>query len=86
MNKEYMLSVIKECIECLEKEYRSYFSRDDRTENGSATMRYRMKRDLGIAKLIEYLLMYCPKTMVIDNAEVCAAFDRITERARRKQG
>lgn len=84
MDREYMLSVIKECIENLEKEYRSYFSREDRTENGSATMRYRMKRDLGISKLIEYLLLRCPKGMTVDNADICAAFDKITERARRR--
>ena len=43
-----------------------------------------MKRDLGISKLIEYLLLRCPKGMTVDNADICAAFDKITERARRR--
>lgn len=85
MNKEYMLSVLKDAITALEKEYRFYFVAEGKTENGSATMRSRMKKDIGLCKLIEYLVMRCPGTLTVDNAELCAAFDRITDRALRRK-
>lgn len=88
MNKEYMLSILKDAIEALEKEYRFYFDANNcagKSENGAATMRSRLKKDIGLCKLIEYLVMRCPGTLTVDNAELCAAFDRITDRALRRK-
>lgn len=84
MDRDYMLSVIKECVDNLEKEYRHYFAPENQTANGAANLRSRVKKDLGLAKLIEYLLLRCPKDMTVDNADICSAFDRLTERARRR--
>lgn len=85
MNKEYMLGVLKDAITALEKEYRFYFNTEGKSENGAATMRSRLKKDIGLCKLIEYLVMRCPGTLTVDNAELCAAFDRITDRALRRK-
>lgn len=85
MDKEYMLSVLKDAITALEREYRFYFNPEGKSENGAATMRSRLKKDIGLAKLIEYLVMRCPGTLTVDSPELCAAFDRITERALRRK-
>lgn len=87
MNKEYMLSVIKERIKALESEYRKYFDLDNgpsKSYSGAACIRSRIKKDLGVLKLIEYLLVYCPDTMEIVNDELCNVFDRLVEPRRLK--
>lgn len=87
MNKEYMLALIRERIEQLEAKYRSYFDLDNgpsKTYYGSACLRSRTKKDIDTLKLLEYLLMYCPNTMIIENENLIKAFDRLTEPRRKK--
>lgn len=87
MNKEYMLTLIRERIKQLEITYRSYFDTDNgpsKSYHGSACMRSRTLKDMNTLKLIEYLLMYCPDTMEIVSEELIKAFDRLTEPRRLK--
>jgi hypothetical protein len=77
MNKEYMLKEIRTLIVELQKQYRSYFNNENNTVGSNASQRSRTERALGRAKLIEYLLMYCPDTMVIDDQDICDAFDKL---------
>ena len=77
MNKEYMLKEIRTLIAELQKQYRSYFSNENNTAGSNASQRSRTKRALDRAKLVEYLLMYCPDTMVIDDQDICDAFDKL---------
>ena len=77
MDKEFMLAEIKALITELEKQYRSYFSNETHTVGSNASQRSRTKRALDRAKLIEYLLMYCPDSMVIENQDLCDAFDKL---------
>ena len=77
MNKEYMLKEIRTLIAELQKQYRSYFSNENNTVGSNASQRSRTKRALDRSKLIEYLLMYCPDTMVIDDQDICDAFDKL---------
>jgi hypothetical protein len=82
MNKEYMLTLIRERIEQLEVIYRKYFDTENgpsKSYRGSACMRSRTKKDLGTLKLLEYLLMYCPDSMEIESEEITKAFDRLVE-------
>ena len=77
MNKEYMLKEIRTLIAELQKQYRSYFNNENNTDGSNASQRSRTKRALDRAKFIEYLLMYCPDTMVIDDLDICDAFDKL---------
>ena len=77
MNKEYMLKEIRALIAELQKQYRSYFSNEENTVGSNASQRSRTKRALDRAKLVEYLLMYCPDTMTIDDQDICDAFDKL---------
>jgi hypothetical protein len=77
MDKEFMLAEIRSIIAELEKTYRSYFSNENHTNGTNASQRSRAKRALDRARLIEYLLMYCPDTMVIDDQDLCDAFDKL---------
>ena len=81
MNKEYMLRVLSYVIPEMEAKYRSLFdtSGSSKSKAGAAVNRSKRKKLLDIAKLIEYLLRYCPDTMEITDADLCRAFDRLTE-------
>lgn len=81
MDKEYMLETLKRVIPEMEAKYRSLFSTDGSSKSikGAAVNRSKRKRLLGLAKLIEYLLMYCPDDMEITNPDLCYVFDRLTE-------
>lgn len=82
MNKEFMLAQVRYRIKQLESEYRQYFDTDNgpsTSKSGAACIRSRITKDLGTLHLIEYLLMYCPDTMLIDSDDICKAFDRLTE-------
>lgn len=82
MNKEFMLAQVRYRIKQLETEYRQYFDTDNgpsTSKSGAACIRSRITKDLGTLHLIEYLLMYCPDTMLIDSSDICKAFDRLTE-------
>lgn len=82
MNKEYMLKVCQERIKELQSKYRLYFDTDkgpSKSISGAACIRSRILKDIRTLKLLEYLLMYCPDTMSIDNQELQDAFDRLTE-------
>ena len=81
MNKEYMLEQLKIAIPLMEAKYRSLFdtSGSSWSSKGAAVNRSKRKRLLDLAKLIEYLLMYCPESMFIDNSDLCSAFDRLVE-------
>jgi hypothetical protein len=82
MNKEYLMNLVRQRITELESAYRSYFDLDNgpsKSYSGAACARSRIKKDLGTLRLLEYLLMYCPDSMTIDNQEICDAFDRLTE-------
>lgn len=88
MDKEYMLSMVKVRIAELESIYRGYFDTDkgpSKTYMGSACLRSRTLKDINTLKLIEYLLMYCPDTMIIDDPTITAAFDRLAEPRRLKR-
>ena len=87
MDKEYMLNTIRARLKQCETLYRSYFSTDtgpSKSASGAACMRSRYKRDIELLKLLEYLVMYCPDNMLIESADIIAAFDRITEPRRLK--
>lgn len=88
MDKEYMLETLKRVIPEMEAKYRSLFSTDGSSKSikGAAVNRSKRKRLLDLAKLIEYLLMYCPEDMVITNPDLCHAFDRLTEPRRINYG
>ena len=82
MNKEYLLSMVRTRIKQVEEEYRKYFDLDNgpsKSYSGAACIRSRLKKDLGILHLLEYLIMYCPDTMQIDNEDLCNSFDRLVE-------
>lgn len=81
MDKKYMLETLKYTIPEMEAKYRSLFSTDGSSKSikGAAVNRSKRKRLLDLAKLIEYLLMYCPDNMEISNADLCHVFDRLTE-------
>lgn len=77
-----MLAQVRYRIKQLESEYRQYFDTDNgpsTSKSGAACIRSRITKDLGTLHLIEYLLMYCPDTMLIDSDDICKAFDRLTE-------
>lgn len=77
-----MLEMLRQRIKILEINYRKYFDTDigpSKSKSGAACMRSRIKKDLEVLKLIEYLLMYCPDTMSIDSSSICAAFDKLVE-------
>lgn len=81
MDKEYMLETLRRVIPEMEAKYRSLFSTDGSSKSikGAAVNRSKRKKLLDLAKLIEYLLMYCPDNMEITNPDLCNAFDRLTE-------
>lgn len=81
MNKAYMLEMVRQRIKILEAKYREYFDTNgpSKSISGAACIRSRIKKDLGVLQLLEYLLLYCPDTMEIDNSNLCAAFDRLVE-------
>lgn len=76
-----MLRVLKQVIPEMEAKYRSLFGTDgsSKSAKGAAVNRSKRKKLLDLAKLIRYLLMYCPDNMEITDAELCNAFDRLTE-------
>lgn len=81
MDKEYMLETLRRVIPEMEAKYRSLFDTNGSSKSvkGAAVNRSKRKKLLDLAKLIEYLLMYCPDNMEITNPDLCKAFDRLTE-------
>lgn len=87
MNKSYMLEIIRQRIHELQAKYREYFDLDNgpsKSYSGAACSRSRIKKDLGTLQLLEYLLVLCPDTMLIDDQEICDTFDRLTAPRRLK--
>lgn len=79
-----MLEAVRRRIGQLEDLYRGYCNGKSSagvnlTYGGAATLRSNTKRDLGLLHLMEYLLLYCPDTIIIDDADVQKVFDRLTE-------
>lgn len=82
MNREYLLQVVANRIKELQVEYRKYFDTDNgpsKSFSGAACIRSRIRKDLGTLKLIQYLLEYCPDTMVIESKDIIDAVDRLVE-------
>lgn len=82
MSKKYMIEATNFRIKELEKEYRKYFDTDNgpsRSLSGAACIRSRIKKDLGILRLLDYLLKFCPENMQVTDAEMMQVFDRYTE-------
>lgn len=82
MDRDYMLQSVRHRIKELQEKYREYFDTDNgpsRSVSGAACIRSRITKDLGVLKLIEYLLVSCSSKMIIDNDELCRAFDRLVE-------
>ena len=81
MNKDDMLALIRIRISELESEYRKYFDTDNgpsKSYSGSACLRSRVKKDLGTLKLLEYLILRCADSVIL-NIENEAAFNRLVE-------
>lgn len=86
MNKEYLLSVIKQRIKQVESEYRKYFDLENgpsKSYSGAACMRSRLKKDLGTLRLLEHIITNC-KDITLDDDDLCNAFDRLVEPRRLK--
>lgn len=86
MNKEYLLSVIRQRIKQVESEYRKYFDLENgpsKSYSGAACMRSRLKKDLGTLRLLEYIITNC-NDITLDDDELCNAFDRLVEPRRLK--
>lgn len=82
MDREYMLQMIDERSSELEKRYREYFdthSGPSKSKSGAAVMRSRIKKDLDLLSLLEYMLACLPDTFGIDDGVLINAFDRLVE-------
>lgn len=82
MNKEYILNMVRARIKQVEEEYRRYFDLENgpsRSYSGAACARSRLKKDLGMLRLLDYLVRHCPDTLQIDNEDLCNSFDRLVE-------
>lgn len=86
MDKQYMLDMIRVRMDEVEKKYRACFDTDgpSKSKAGAAVNRARCMKELRVLRLLEYLVMRCPDTLTMDNADLCAAFDQLTEPSRRK--
>lgn len=85
MNKEYMLAKVRQRLEEQMINYRNLCNGTGRSKTyaGSAVNRSKVKKEIQLLQLLEYLLMYCPDTMMIDNQELTDGFDRLVEPRRK---
>lgn len=76
-----MLNAIRIRIAEVEKKYRACFDTDgpSKTKNGAAVNRARCLKELRTLKLLEYLLLRCSSNITMDDVDLCAAFDQLTE-------
>lgn len=81
MNKEWMLQICRQRIKELQQKYRLYFDSTgpSKSLSGQACLRSRIMKDIRTLKLLEYLLSYCPDSMLIEDQEICGAFDKLTK-------
>ena len=76
-----MLQMLKIRIEELEKKYRMYFDTDSgpsKSKSGAACIRSRIKKQLGVLKLLEHIILRS-SIVTIDNDDLCAAFMKLVE-------
>lgn len=86
MNKKYMLEVLRQRMHDVESKYRACFDTDgpSKSKAGAAVNRARCLKELRVLRLLEYFILRCPDTLTMDNADLCTAFDQLTEPSRRK--
>ncbi|MBP3622023.1 MAG: hypothetical protein J6J16_09715 [Lachnospiraceae bacterium] len=86
MDRRWMLKVLKERISELEEKYRQYFdctTGKSSTYMGAACMRSRIKKDLGVCKLLEAILLQCSDSLVLNSTELENTFNRLVEPRRK---
>lgn len=84
MNKEYMLQVIHLRQADLEQRYKlACRNKNDQEEvitaGAAAAIRTQCKRDLHLLRLLELLVLSCPKTLFIDDVDAEDGFQRLCE-------
>lgn len=83
MDRRWMLQVLKERIAELERKYRSYFDAPGQSYSGAACMRSRVKKDLGVCKLLEAILLQASDSLVLNSTELEDTFNRLVEPRRK---
>lgn len=90
MDKEWMLKQVRSRYNQLNEWYKLACRQKNRegedcTYGTAKEIRTECLRDMRILRMIELLLMHCPKGMFIDDEEAESGFDKLVNPVRRKK-
>ena len=78
MDKQYMKDLLEDTELRIKNEIKILTCVDE-YKSAAAVNRSKRKKNLGLTRLLLYLLHYCPENMEISDEEICRAFDRLVE-------